>query len=631
MGGAWYEQGMPQAATTAPSARAILGEVFGFADYRAGQREAVDALVSGRDTVVLLPTGAGKSLCYQVPALVASRGGRGTTVVISPLIALMSDQVSALRSLGVAAAAINSHQDEFDQRAVVAAFLRGELDLLYVSPERAALPSFKRMLQRVRIAHIAIDEAHCVSQWGHDFRPEYMRLNELREVVQAPTIALTATATPQVMDEIASHLELRDPMVVRGDFRRPNLRFAVQHRRTDASRIQAVIEAVEAAGLRGIGGSGRAIVYCATRKKTETVAKALKGAGFSATHYHAGRTALARERAQRAFETGRTRVLVATNAFGMGVDFPDVRVIVHFQAPGSLEAYYQEAGRAGRDGLPASCIMLFGRADLMTQRRLQRSASTSATMELRRERALAAIERYAFDVECRQRALCAHFTGTDDHASCDVCDVCADAGAVTAALEQRDEPPPPDIEALPADARQCIVDAVGNLRRPVGKSSLAKALRGSRAKALRRLGLLQLPEHGNLRPFNEASIVAAIEGLLDAGTLEHRGRKYPTVWFPGRPVRESRELADDAPARPSKRSRHPRYSPLARDLDNYRKRMGRYLKWKPYMVFQRRVIAAIDKARPSSRADLARIPGLGPAKIDRFGDELLDIIRRHRD
>ncbi len=617
---------MPSPATRSADARQVLREVFGFDDFRGGQSQAVDAVVSGRDTVVLLPTGAGKSLCYQVPALVASRRGRGTTLVVSPLIALMQDQVSALRGRGVVAAALNSHQDELEQRAVVGELLRGELELLYVSPERAALPSFKRMLGRVRIALLAVDEAHCLSQWGHDFRPEYLRLDELREVVDVPVVALTATATPRVMDEIVARLRLREPVLVRGDFSRPNLHFAVRHAATDAARLTATIDALEAAGLRGRTGSGRAIVYCSTRKKTETVAKALSNAGFAAAHYHAGRTALARERAQRGFETGRSRVLVATNAFGMGIDIPDVRVIVHFQTPGSLEAYYQEAGRAGRDGMPSDCLMLFGRSDMMTQRRLQQSSKSSLAIETRQREALEAVERYAHQLECRQRVLCAHFTGTDEQPECGLCDVCSDADAVTTQLEQQSRPAI-EITPLSPEALELIVQAVNHLRKPVGKSNLARALRGSRARALSRGGLLTLPEHGALHDYDEASIAAAIDNLLGCGRLARKGRKYPTVWMPDKPVRGERSAS--ATSRERSRPRRPRNSDLARALDNYRKRKGRALKWKAYMVFQRRVILAIDRQRPRTYDDLARIPGLGPAKIERFGDDLLALVREH--
>jgi len=623
------EVGRGGAGTAGDDAATVLREVFGHDRFRGGQRDAVDAVIAGRDAVVLLPTGAGKSLCYQVPAVVADRAGRGTTIVVSPLIALMEDQVAALIGRGVAAAAIHSHQDEDAQRAVIGRFVRGELALLYVSPERAALDSFKRLLGRVPIALIAIDEAHCLSQWGHDFRPEYLRLHELRQVVAAPTIALTATATPRVMDEIAGELRLRDPVIVRGSFARPNLAFSVRHLRDDAARIAEVIAACDDAGLRARSGAGRAIVYCGTRKKAEVVAAALGSAGFPAGHYHAGRTALARERAQRAFALGRTRVLVATNAFGMGIDHGDVRLIVHFQTPSSVEAYYQEAGRAGRDGEPARCVLLFGRADLMMQRRIQAGSSTSAAVERRSELALAAIERYATAARCRQQMLCAHFTGTEDHPTCGTCDACVDPEAVAGAAEddRARRGPPVEAEALPEAAADVIVALVGRLTRPLGKGNLAKVLRGSRASGITRLA--GLPEFGALAGTPEAAIVATIDRLITARRLERRGRRYPTVWLAGRPVRPRTTGAAGTGERPLPRRPTPRTNPVARDLDQYRRRMARQLKWKAYMVFQRRVILAIDHQRPTTLDALARIPGLGPAKIARFGEDILSVVRRH--
>ena len=527
----------------------VLREVFGFPEFRTGQAEAVAAVMAQRDAAVLLPTGAGKSLCYQVPAIAAYRRGLGTTIVVSPLIALMNDQVAALCGRGVAAAAIHSHQEDDERREVIERFLRCELTMLYVSPERAALDSFRRMLRRVPVALLAIDEAHCLSQWGHDFRPEYLRLHELRDVVDAPVIALTATATPRVMDEIVASLKMKRPALVRGDFRRPNLRFAVRHLGTDAARIAVVLAACEEAGLRTRSGAGRAIVYCSTRMKTELVADALRSAGFPAGHYHAGRTALARERAQTAFALGRLRVLVATNAFGMGIDHGDVRLIVHFQTPGSLEAYYQEAGRAGRDGEPASCLMLFGPADLMTQRKLAIGRGASAAVERRTEQALAAVERYARAALCRQAMLCAHFTATTgvdgaaEHVPCATCDVCSDAVITDDAADE------------PARPR----------RPPRARPARAVRAREERAPRPRRIGA---PRGGG---------------------------------------------------------------EIARELERYRRRMARELKWKGYMVFQTKVITAVDAQKPTSRDALARIPGLGPAKIDRFGDDILAIVRRHAD
>jgi ATP-dependent DNA helicase RecQ len=613
-------------ASMGDAAREVLTSVFGYEDFRPGQAEAVDAALAQRDAVVLLPTGSGKSLCYQVPALAASRAGRGTTIVVSPLIALMRDQVGALAGRGVRAAALHSQQDAEEQRAAVASFLRGELALLYVSPERAALESFRRMLARVRIALLAVDEAHCVSQWGHDFRPEYMRLAELRPIVPAPVLALTATATAVVLAEIASGLALRSPLVVRAGFDRPNLAFAVRALRSHDTRFAALVAELESAGLRGRRGSGRGIVYCSTRKVAERVAAELRSAGVAAGHYHAGRTALARERAQQAFEVGRTRVLVATNAFGMGIDLPDIRLIAHLQTPGSVEAYYQEAGRAGRDGAPARCVLFFGPADLMTQRRLSASGGASAFVARRRAEALAAIERYATQPRCRQGALVAHFTGEHPAAPCGRCDVCAgatdvEAPAAPAPVRQPDR-------ALPDDAAEIVVRAVGRLTRPVGRTHLARALRGSRAKALARGGLLAMPEHGALAHHSEAQVTAAIDALLQDGRLRRTGRKYPTVWLPGRPVRAMRAEGERGPDSAARARRWG--GPIARALDDYRRRQARALRWKTYMVFQRSVLLAIDREQPRTRAALARIPGLGPAKLERFGEDILELVRQHR-
>jgi len=613
-------------------ARRVLVDVFGLVDFRPGQGEATLAVLSGRDSIVLLPTGSGKSLCYQIPALVAARRGAGTTIVISPLIALMADQVGTLKGRGVRAAALHSHQDDGEQAEAVACFLRGELALLYVSPERAAKASFRRMMKRTPIALLAIDEAHCVSQWGHDFRPDYMLLSELRGIVDAPMIALTATATPAVMKEIESRLSLRNALVVRTGLDRPNLSFAVRAIRTENARNEGVLEELDRAGLHTRGGrGGRAIIYCSTRKVTERVAKSLRTAGFRVGHYHAGRTKLARARAQAAFEAGRTRIMVATNAFGMGIDLPDIRLIVHFQTPGSVEAYYQEAGRAGRDGDPARCLLFFGRADLVTQRRLSERAATSAALDQRRSDALREIERYATEMRCRHQALISHFSGRDDHPECGRCDFCRGDATRMEASVIRDQSAA-QIESLPDSAKDLIVAAVDRLSRPVGRRNLAQALRGGRAKSLSRGGLLTLPEYGTLREHSEDSVVAAIDHLLGQGRLQRTGRKYPTVWMPGKPVRSLKTSLEGGDATPARRLRsRSRYGgDIARALDNYRKRTARALGWKTYMVFQRRVMLEIDRLEPDSIEALARISGLGPAKIERFGEDVLGLVRQHR-
>jgi len=447
-------------------------------------------------------------------------------------------------------------------------------------------------------------------------------------------IALTATATPIVMKEIEARLGLQKPVLVRTGFDRPNLSFAVRAIRTENARVEVVLEELERAKLRGRGSRGRAIIYCATRKVTERVAKALRGTGLRVGHYHAGRTKLARERAQSAFEMGRTRVLVATNAFGMGIDLPDVRLIVHFQTPGSVEAYYQEAGRAGRDGDAAHCLMLFGLADLATQRRLAERSTSGAAQEQRRDDAIGEIERYAVEERCRHQALVSHFTGEVDEPECGRCDVCR--GEVVQAKEavgrSRREVA---IETLSNDARDTIVSAVERLSRPVGRRNLAQALRGGKAKTLSRGGLLTLPEYGVLSDHTEDSVIATIDSLLVEGRLQKTGKKYPTVWIPGKPVRSSKSTPrsterDNAGSRAPAKSRSRYGGDIARALDNYRKKTARALGWKTYMVFQRRVLMAIDREEPDSLEALSQIPGLGPAKIERFGEDLLGLVRQHR-
>lgn len=618
---------------SAAMAEQVLLETFGYSNFRPGQADAVQAGLQNRDVVVLLPTGSGKSVCFQVPAIVDAQMGAGTTVVISPLIALMKDQVGSLQARGVAAQALHSHQDDAEQKAVIQRFLQGELTLLYVSPERAALAGFRALLTRTPIARIAIDEAHCVSQWGHDFRPDYLLLRELRDVVQVPMMALTATATPKVMQEISLQLGLERTVEIRQGFDRPNLSFEVQGHSREAERVAATLALIEAAGIRGRGGQGRVIVYCSTRKVTERVAKALRGCGVRVGFYHAGRTKLARDRAQSAFEFGRTRVLVATNAFGMGIDLPDIRLLVHFQTPGSLEAYYQEAGRAGRDGLPARCVLFFGLADLMTQRRLGQGGGPNSVsggqLEQRRETALSEVQRYATESNCRHQALVTHFTRNHDERVCHRCDVCLGT-ALDVGLTSEEDVNKAPVAKLPEEALLVVLAAVDRLTRPVGRVNLARALRGGNAKNLARGGLLTMPEYGQLSEFSEEEVVGAIDQLLEDKRLVRKGSTYPTLWLPGKPVRETRRDAGSFANEKRTTSKNRYGGNIARALDSYRKRTARALGWKAYMVFQKKVMLDIDQQEPESLEALYSISGLGEAKIERFGEDILALVRQHR-
>jgi len=592
-----------------------LREVFGHASFRPGQRRAIDAVLAGRDAVVLLPTGSGKSSCYQIPAVLLARAGRGCTVVVSPLLALMHDQVRALRELGIEAEALNSNLGASEQHRVIRAFEADELELLYVSPERAAQPRFRQSLARSRVALLAIDEAHCVSQWGHDFRPEYLRLHELRRRLACPVIALTATATRRVLDELTTGLQLVAPERIEGGFARANLGFEVHPLATHAGRVAALVDAIAEAK------SGRVIVYCSTRKTTQRVCKALTQAGVGAGYYHAGRTKLARERAEAGFASGKKRVLVATNAFGMGVDFPDVRLLVHFQTPGSVEAYYQEAGRAGRDRQPSRCLLFYGASDLMTQRRLAIPKRCSADQRARVEAALAGIVAYVHGRDCRQQAMSAYFGATQTIEKCGRCDCCLGSViTIASSAKPRAQASPTPVPPGLADA---ILSALDELPKPVGRLDLARGLRGSKAKSVTKLGLHRLGFHGGFAEHSQAEVLAALDALMAGGQLVAKG-KYAKLGLAGKTAARKPRVAK-SPGRARAGSTR---TELTRELENYRRRMARQLACKPYMVFHRKVIAAVNRQRPQTLEALARIPGLGVVKIDRFGEDILDLIRR---
>lgn len=393
----------------------VLSATFGYPAFRPGQFEVVHDVLRDRDTLAVMPTGGGKSVCYQVPALCRP----GLTLVVSPLIALMEDQTQALRARGVAAGCIHSGQDRGRKGEVFAAMRDGDRFLLYLSPERVQAPAFQEWFRRQQVNLVAVDEAHCISQWGHDFRPDYTRLSVLRDLQpEAPILALTATATPEVLDDIARQLGMQKPARHVFGFYRANLFYQVEPCEDDGQKGAWLREAIRATPR------GRIIVYCATRAQTEQLAAELGRFMPKVGFYHAGLPTDERERIQSAYGRGELRILCATNAFGMGIDHPDVRLVVHWAIPGTLEALYQEMGRAGRDGRDSTCLVLLSRRDMVLQRWFIEQGDAPAELRRRRKKALDTLIQFAEGGDCRHGGILTYFRDSRRLESCGHCDAC---------------------------------------------------------------------------------------------------------------------------------------------------------------------------------------------------------------
>jgi ATP-dependent DNA helicase RecQ len=608
---------MPSA-TDPPSSRAgvVLREVFGFDSFRGAQREVVDRVVGGGDALVLMPTGGGKSLCYQVPALVRP----GTGVVVSPLIALMQDQVEALRALGVRAAFLNSSLDAQQARDVVRAAEDGELDLLYVAPERALSPSFGRLLDRMRqeagIALLAIDEAHCVSQWGHDFRPEYLRLAELRDrMPDVPRIALTATADAVTRAEMHQRLAMTDAAEFVSSFDRPNIRYSVVERTEPRGQLAAFL-----AGKDGQAG----IVYCATRKKVDQTAEWLRSRGVDAIGYHAGMDASDRREAQGRFRRDEGVVVVATIAFGMGIDKPDVRFVAHLDMPKSVEGYYQETGRAGRDGEPAEAWMLYGLSDVVAQQRWIDASTASPEHKRVDAMKLDAMLGFAESATCRRRVLLAYFG--EDADPCGNCDVCL-------------EPPQTWDGTI---AAQKLLSAAIRTGQRFGAGHLVDVLRGTTTPRVTTLGHDRLPTFGvgaDLDPQAWRAVARQLVGfgllhpdatamgalrvtekaqpvLRGDETVMLRRRPPPVAAAPARAV-SGRQPTPDLP---------PADQAVFEALRAERRRIAEESRVPAFVVLQDVSLRAMAQDRPTDIAALLRIPGIGTAKAEKYGERFLSVL-----
>ncbi|MGH8190692.1 MAG: DNA helicase RecQ [Rhodanobacteraceae bacterium] len=602
----------------AAQAHDVLRDVFGYRAFRGRQQAIIERLLGGGDALVLMPTGGGKSLCYQIPALLMP----GTAIVVSPLIALMQDQVEALRQLGVAAAFLNSSLAAPEQGEVERRFADGDWKLLYVAPERLLTVRFLELLGRARVSLFAIDEAHCVSQWGHDFRPEYRRLTILHErFPEVPRIALTATADAPTRREIVEHLALGKAEPFIASFDRPNIRYRVARRDQPRAQLKALL-----AGHQDESG----IIYCLSRRKAEDTAAWLGDEGIKALPYHAGLDAATRAANQQRFLREDGIVMCATIAFGMGIDKPDVRFVVHLDLPKSLEGYYQETGRAGRDGLPAEAWMVYGLGDLVTLAKfIEQSEADEARKRLERGK-LDALLAFAETTRCRRQQLLGYFGETLEH-PCGNCDNCLDPPATWDATE----------------AAQKALSCVYRTGQRFGTGYLVDVLRGSDNERIHAQGHDRLNVHGigtdmDARQWRGVFRQLVANGLLRPdgdgyGTLRLTAAAGPvlrgeeTVSLRREPDRAERRASRRAGASGTRRSLDiaPHEEPLWNALRDARARLAREQGVPAYVIFHDATLYAMLRERPATRDALAAIHGVGTHKLQRYGPRFLDVLQQH--
>ncbi len=591
------------------NARDILRQVFGYDHFRDRQESIINAAIAGRDSLVLMPTGGGKSLCYQIPALVRP----GVGLVVSPLIALMQDQVSALRQLGVKAEFLNSTLTWQQKQDVAASMNSGETDLIYIAPERLSQAGTLEWLGRCRISLIAIDEAHCVSQWGHDFRPDYLSLAQLGDCFpDVPRIALTATATPKTRREILQNLQLRDPEVYVSSFDRPNIRYSVAPKLNARNQLLRFLE-----NHRTDCG----IIYCLSRKKVESTALWLNQSGFNALPYHAGLPDSERAENQARFLFEDDLIMVATIAFGMGIDKPDVRFVAHLDLPGSIESYYQETGRAGRDGQPSDAWMVYGLSDVV-QRGQMLANSDADEIHKRNERSkLDSLLGWCEVTQCRRSSLLEYF-GEKQQDPCGNCDTCLD--------------PPKTRHGT--ETAQKLLSCIYRTGQYFGTLHIIDVLRGRDTEKIRQRDHQRLSTFGIGADLSQNQWRSVIRQLIVRGFLVSDAERFGALRFTettrsllkGEVDLMLREDVSKQAAVRKKKSKvevGEENQELWEALRACRKRLAEQYGIPPYMVLHNSALQEIMRRKPIRLEELLDISGIGHAKLEKFGDDFLKVIR----
>ena len=593
------------------NAQSVLQSIFGYQSFRDSQKAIIETVVSGNDALVLMPTGGGKSLCYQIPALVRE----GCGIVVSPLIALMQDQVSALRQLGVSASFLNSTLSAADAYDTEQALLHGQLDLLYIAPERLNQPRMLELLQRAPIALFAIDEAHCVSQWGHDFRADYLQLSLLHEQFpNVPRIALTATADERTRAEIIHRLDLAEAERFISGFDRPNIRYSIALKHNAKQQLQRFLQDEHAADA--------GIVYCLSRKKTEDIAFWLQGEGYNALPYHAGLDASVRAEHQSRFLREEGVIIVATIAFGMGIDKPDVRFVAHLDLPKTVEAYYQETGRAGRDGQPANAWMIYGLQDVIKLRQMMENSEGSEEHKRAEQHRLNAMLGLCEITSCRRQSLLGYFGDTLNQ-PCGNCDSCIK--------------PVPTWDGT--DAARKALSVCYRTEQRFGVTYLIEVLRGSQNEKVSHNGHDQLPIFGIGDALDNNQWRSVFRQLVARGYLSVDLERFGALRLEEkcRPLlrgEQSIELRKDVKQKAAKRTTK---SALPMDIDvalwealrECRRDLADEQGVPPYVIFHDSTLQEMCTLLPQSASEFAQLSGVGQRKLDKYGVAFIAVIDRH--